>query len=180
MRLSWAWLLSGVVAASCFEIGFGLRTAAGQAPTPRAKATEQAGASAASELDEELARQRQIIDRFLTVLERNPRRGTALDKIYGFHVENGSIEEFVKQLRERVAAQADDGTGWLVLGLVESQRGRDAAAVEALTKAKELRATDPLAAYYLGQSLVLVGQPERAAVAFEEAIGRKPAPTDLL
>ena len=42
--------------------------------------------------DEETARQQQIIARFLTVLERNPRRGTALDKIYGFHIENGSIE----------------------------------------------------------------------------------------
>ena len=49
-----------------------------------------------------------------------------------------------------------------------------------LTKAKELRTTDPLAAYYLGQSLVLVGQPEKAAAAFEEAIARKPAQADLL
>ena len=47
----------------------------------------------------------------MTVLERNPRRGTALDKIYGFHVENGTIEAFVKQLRERVAAKPDDGDG---------------------------------------------------------------------
>ena len=38
----------------------------------------------------------------LTVLEKNPRRGTALDKIYGFHVENGSLEP-VRQdvLRDR-------------------------------------------------------------------------------
>src|SRR5437867_11740343 len=88
--------------------------------------------------DEEIARQRQIVERFAAVLERNPRRGTALDKIYGFHVENGSIEEFVKQLRKRVASKPDDGTGWLILGLVESQRSRDAAAVEALAKASEL------------------------------------------
>ena len=133
-----------------------------------------------AETKAELARERQIIDRFLVVLERNPRRGTALDKIYGFHIENGSIEEFVKGLRERVEKKPDDGTGWMILGLVESQRGRDAAAVEALSKAKELRATDSLAAYYLGQSLVLVGQPEKAAAAFEEAIERKPAQADLL
>src|SRR5262245_23922665 len=130
--------------------------------------------------DEETARQQQIIARFLTVLERNPRRGTALDKIYGFHIENGSIEEFVKQLRVRTASKPEDGAGWMILGLVESQRGRDAAAVEALAKAKELRSTDPLAPYYMGQSLVLVGQPEKAAEAFEEAIARKPAQADLL
>src|SRR5947208_16391220 len=105
--------------------------------------------------DEDAARRQQIIARFLTVLERNPRRGTALDKIYGFHIENGSLEEYVKQLRERVAAKPNDGASWMILGLVESQRGRDAAAVEALSKAQALRASDPLAAYYLGQSLVL-------------------------
>jgi tetratricopeptide (TPR) repeat protein len=137
-------------------------------------------AAAQPPTDEDTARQQQIIARFVTVLERNPRRGTALDKIYGFHIENGSIEEFVKQLRERTASKPDDGAGWMILGLVESQRGHDAAAVEALAKAKELRPTDPLAPYYLGQSLVLVGQPEKAAAAFEEAIARKPAQADLL
>src|SRR5947207_2841882 len=80
-------------------------------------------AQAPTDGDEELARQRQIVERFVTVLERNPRRGTALDKIYGFQIENGTIEEYVKQLRERVATRPDDGTGWLILGLVESQRG---------------------------------------------------------
>lgn len=137
-------------------------------------------AIAETENDPEVARQRQIVDRFVTVLEKNPRRGTALDKVYGFHIENGSIEPFVKQLRDRVAAKSDDGAGWMILGLIESQRGRDAAAVEALTKAKELRKTDPLAAYYLGQSLVLIGQPDQAVAAFEEAIERKPAQVELL
>src|SRR3954471_19244672 len=127
-----------VVASSLFFTGLSLPKAAGPAPP-------------ASAIDEDLARQKQIIDRFLVVLERNPRRGTALDKIYGFHIENGSIEEFVKGLRERVEKRPEDGTGWMILGLVESQRGRDAAAVEALSKATELRATDPLATYYLGQ-----------------------------
>src|SRR2546426_604404 len=64
---------------------------------------------------------------------------------------------------------------WLARG-----GGAGAGGVEWLAKAKELRPADPLAAYYLGQSLVLVGQPENAAAAFEEAIARKPAQADLL
>src|SRR5258708_99035 len=48
-----------------------------------------AQAAPAVEADPEVARQQQIVSRFLAVLERNPRRGTALDKIYGFHIENG-------------------------------------------------------------------------------------------
>jgi predicted Zn-dependent protease len=129
---------------------------------------------------EEESQQKQIVERFQKVLERNPRRGTALDKIYGFHIENGTLETFVKQLEERVAAEPVDGVGWMILGLVESQRGRDAAAAVALAKASELRTDDPLAAYYLGQSLVLTGQPDKAAAAFEQAITRKPAQADLL
>src|SRR5437764_600321 len=103
-----AWMLIRVLIAALL-----LGTAAGpafcQAPSPA--------------VDEEAARQQQIVARFLTVLERNPRRGTALDKIYGFHIENGTIEDFVKQLRDRTTAKPDDGTGWMILGLVESQRG---------------------------------------------------------
>src|SRR5262245_63015969 len=119
--------------------------------------------------DGELARQKQVIERFVSVLERSPRRGTAFDKIYGFHVENGSLDEFVAKLRERTASKADDGAAWMILGLFESQRGRDVAAVEAFTKAKALRTDDPLAAYYLGQALVLIGQTDRAIAALEEA-----------
>src|SRR5439155_13132614 len=146
---------------------------AGLGPTPLA-------AQPPGEIDEELSRQKQIVERFVSVLERSPRRGTAFDKVYGFHVENGSIDGFVSKLRERVASKADDSAGWLILGLFESQRGRDAAAVEAFTRAKALRPDDAIAAYYLGQSLVLVGQPDQAIAAFEEALARKPAQNELL
>ncbi len=139
-----------------------------------------AAAQPPADTDNELARQKQVAERFAAVLERSPRRGTAFDRIYGFHVENGSLDEFVGSVRQRTATKPDDGASWMILGLFESQRGRDAAAVEAFTKAKSLRPDDALAAYYLGQSLVLVGQPDQAAKAFEEALARKPAQTDLL
>src|SRR4051794_11138534 len=158
MRTSCACWCGRFVAAATVLSLIAPQPVAGQAKKGNAGAA-QAAAAPASQLDDELERQRQIIDRFMTVLERNPRRGTALDKIYGFHIENGTIEPFVQQLRQRVAAKPDDGAGWMILGLIESQRGRDSAAVEALAKASELRSTDPLAPYYLGQSLVLLGQP---------------------
>ncbi|MEM9366872.1 MAG: hypothetical protein AAGD07_12835, partial [Planctomycetota bacterium] len=36
------------------------------------------------------AQQQQIADRFLQVLQRRPRVGTALDRVYGHHVQNGT------------------------------------------------------------------------------------------
>ena len=143
-----------------------------------------AGASAASaRQDEEAAddaRQKAVADRFLGILEKNPRRGTPLDRVYGYHIERGDLELFVKTYQERANKDPKDGAAWLMLGLLESQRGRDAAAVEALRRAEDCRPEDPYPSYYLGQALVLVGQPDAAASAFERAIGRKPSKQDVL
>ncbi|WP_425618770.1 DUF1583 domain-containing protein [Anatilimnocola sp. NA78] len=129
--------------------------------------------------EEELAKQQAIIERYLTVLEKNPRKSTALDKIYGFYVESGQLETLVKRFADRTAKSDQDHTAWMVLGLIEAERGRDAAAVAAFTKAVATAKT-ALPAFYLGQSLVLVGQPEKAVEAFELAIERKPLAADQL
>lgn len=131
------------------------------------------------EEDPEVAKQRQIVERFMTVLERNPRRGTAFDKIYGFHIENGTVESLAQQFRDRASKKEDDYAAWMILGLVESQRGRDAAAVDAFAKAKAAKKEDPIAPYYHGQALVLVGRGDEAVASLEEAIARKPVQMDL-
>lgn len=129
--------------------------------------------------DEELARQQKIVERFVSVLEKNPRRGTALDRVYGAYVETGTLDQLVTRYQDRVK-DPKDTSAWMILGLIESQRGRDAAAVEAFAKAAAANPKEAIPSYYLGQSLVLVGQPEQAVAAFEEAIRRKPAQNDLL
>src|SRR5436189_244347 len=121
----------------------------------------------------EEAREKAIADRFRTVLEANPKRGTALDRLYGYHVERGTLDQTVAGYADRTQKNAQDGVAWMIVGLFESQRGRDAAAVAAFCEAETHRPADPFASYYLGQSLVLVGQPEMAAEAFERAITRK-------
>ena len=128
----------------------------------------------------EEAREQRATERFLSLLERNPRRGTALDRVYGYHVERGSLDAFIKSYRDRLEKAPQDGAAWLILGLLEFQRGQDAAAVAALRQAETNRPDDPLPAYYLGQALVLVGQPEQAAAAFERALQRKPPRNDLM
>ena len=149
------------------------------APRPAAIfAAPDDAAPAAADSDD--VKQRQAAERFLGVLEKSPRRGTALDRLYGYHIEAGTLEQFVRTFEERTAKNAKDGAAWMILGLIEAQRGRDAAAVAAFTQAMKTLPENPLAAYYLGQSLVLVGQPDEAAAAFEQAIARKPPRADLL
>ena len=129
---------------------------------------------------EEERQQLQAADRFFGVLQKAPRRGTALDRVYSHHVEFGSIGKLIQSFQEQLATQPTDGTTWMLLGLFESQRGADAAAVAALKNAESIRAEDALASYYLGQSLIRVGQSEEAVLAFERALTRKPARADLL
>src|SRR5690349_2186077 len=62
------------------------------------------------------ARERKVMERFLAVLEKTPRRGTALDRVYGYHVERGSLDAFVKTYQAKVAADPADGASWLLLG----------------------------------------------------------------
>ena len=143
------------------------------APTEKTVKSEPADPAAAED-----ARERQSMQRFLSLLEKNPRRGTPLDRVYGYHVERGSLDAFIKSYRDRLEKKPDDGAAWLILGLLEFQRGQDAAAVTALKNAETHRPDDALPSFYLGQALVLIGQPENAAEAFEtRPRASPPAPT---
>jgi tetratricopeptide (TPR) repeat protein len=160
-----------------------LSVAAGWAATYAAQAPKQPPAAeepAADEPTAEEAKEKAVAERFRRVLETNPRRGTALDRLYGYHVERGTLDELVREYVERTQKDTKDGAASLIVGLLESQRGRDAAAVAMFKQAEAKLPTNAMPAYYLGQSLVLVGQPGAAAEAFERAITRKPNRADLL
>jgi tetratricopeptide (TPR) repeat protein len=134
-------------------------------------------AQPAAEGDE---RERKVIEQLLVALEANPRRGASLDRVSGYHVERGQLDQLLKRYRTRTEKDSRDGAAWMLLGLLEAHRGRDAAAVAAFQQAEKHRPADALASYYLGQALVLVGQPLTAADAFERAIAHKPTQAVLL
>lgn len=121
-------------------------------------------------------------ERFATILERNPRRGTAFDKVYGYHLERGSLDDLLKTYQQQAEQRtgADASARWMIVGLIEAQRSRDAEAIRAYQKAEELQPTNALAPYYLGQLLGLTGQSDQAAAALERAIQLKPSPVDLM
>ncbi len=128
----------------------------------------------------EEAKEKAIADRFKKVLETNPRRGTALDRLYGYHVERGTLDQIIGEYAARSKKDPKDGISWMIIGLLESQRGKDASAVTAFRQAEATLTENAIPSYYLGQSLVLIGQPDAAAEAYERAITRKPNRNDLL
>ncbi|WP_147869777.1 tetratricopeptide repeat protein [Stieleria maiorica] len=123
--------------------------------------------------------ERATAERFLQVLLRRPRPGTALNRVYGFHVQNGSLDDFIDSLDVPDDAP-DAGRKRMILGLLQSQRGRHALAAEAFAKAESLQEDDYASSYYLGRSLLAIGQTEKAAAAIERAIERKPARNEAL
>ncbi len=133
-----------------------------------------------SAFSKEDQRQKKIYSRYLSIVEKNPRRGTAFDRVYGYHVEQGTLADFTKSLNEKTKKQPGDGKTWTIIGLVESQRGNDAQAINAFRLAEKVLKDDPIISYYLSQSLVLVGQTDKAIQALERAIEKKPARNDLL
>src|SRR5271169_3056710 len=127
-RFLWHWLplmILGVFATASIEV-----TAQEPAPADPAAAEE--------------ARELRSMERFVSILEKTPRRGTPLDRVYGYHVERGSLDAFIKSYYDRLAKSPTAGAGWLLVGLLESQRGQDAAAVKALAQAETARPDDPL------------------------------------
>lgn len=172
MRHGRSWLDLAFVA--FLALAGGTLWALAQPPKPAPPAVEP------EEESEEEQKARTTAAAFQKALENNPRRGTALDRLYGYHVERGTLDKFVEEYAARTKKDPKDGVAWMIVGLVESQRSRDGAAVVAFQKAAEILTENAMASYYLGQTLVLIGRPDAAVDAFERAIARKPNRNDTL
>ena len=147
-----------------------------------AQSTSDAGTLSA-ELTEEQKREQIAAERFLQLLVKRPSTGTALDRVFGYHVGRGDLGQVIDDLAQ-VAEAADDpvvaGNHWMVIGLLQLQRSEDAAAATALSKAEAELPDNPLAAYHHGQALLLVGRTDQAAAAMQRAIERDPPRRDYL
>jgi tetratricopeptide (TPR) repeat protein len=170
MRHGRSWLVASLVILAGWTVW-----SVAQPPT-----NKPAPAVEPDEESEEDIKARNVAAAFKKAVENNPRRGTALDRLYGYHVERGSLDKFVEEYAERAKKDPKDGVAWMIVGLVESQRSRDGAAVVAFQKAEDTLPDNPMASYYLGQCLVLIGRPDAASDAFERAISRKPNRNDML
>ncbi|MCD0459401.1 tetratricopeptide repeat protein [Roseiconus lacunae] len=158
-------------------------------PTAAFAQQTDAGAMAIGQGDEtdaesdEQRRERITAERFLTVLLRRPTRGTALDRIFSYHIGRGDIGEVIERLESEASEQSDgDAAGryHMVIGLLQLQRSEDAAAVAALRKASALLPDNAFAANYLGEAYLLVGQEEKAAEAFVSALAKNPPKQEYL
>ena len=118
-------------------------------------------------------------DRYLSYLQRRPREGTAFDRVYAFHIDRGTLQQYLDSLNLQAKADDADGVAALLQGMVEMRRGRDAVARAAFEQAESLRSTDPIPSWYLGKALVAIGESDRAAEALERSLERNPERAEL-
>lgn len=131
--------------------------------------------------EQETEERRRNLERFWMILERSPRRGTALDRVFEFYQNSGQIEELLELSRNATSEKAGDFRSWLFLGLILSKNGQEQAATSAFQKAHELQEEDFYAAFYLGESLANRNLYPQAAEVLEPALKNKvPTSSDLL
>lgn len=128
--------------------------------------------------DDATDRERLTAERYLQVLLRRPRPGVALDRVYGYHVQNDSLDDLEAQLTASDAN--DEGGPQMVWGLIQLQRGRSADAATILAAAESKRPDDAACSFYLGRAYLAVGKTEQAAAAMERAIERGPSRAEAL
>ncbi|MEM9587625.1 MAG: hypothetical protein AAGA03_10120, partial [Planctomycetota bacterium] len=124
--------------------------------------------------------QAKIADRFLQVVLRRPRPGTALDRVYAHHIQAGTLDQLFADLEAKSHEGDLAGQRAMLLGLLQIQRGADADAVKSLSRAETLLGSDAMSSYYLGKALLLVGRADEAAKAYQRSIDRKPARNEAL
>lgn len=122
--------------------------------------------------------ERVAVDRYLQVLLRRPRPGVALDRVYGYHVQNDSLDELQQQLSDATAS--DFSNRQMAWGLVQLQRGQSAEAATILADVESKLTDDAACSFYLGRAYLAVGQTELAAAAMERAIDRGPSRAEAL
>ena len=121
------------------------------------------------------------IEQLAAVLEKDPRPGIAFDKVYAFHTDQGTLD----QLRETYLGRAAAATGvdgasfWIIVGLIDLQRGHAPQAIAAFTCAEKIAPDNFMTSFLLGQSQLQAFQSTPAARSLERALLKQASPTDL-
>lgn len=122
--------------------------------------------------------EQKIAERYLQVLLRRPAPGTALDRVYGFHVQSGSLDELIQRLEQMAGEKSDSAA--MLLGLIFAMQGDDDRAVQWIGQAERSREEDAMVSFFLGKSLLRIGRNQDAIEALKRAIDRKPSRMDAV
>ena len=118
--------------------------------------------------------------RTLRTVRRQPRPGTAFDRLLQMLQNNADRQAFVESLRAQSVSSTDrDDAAAAILGLIELESGQAAAALVAFTAAEKSRPSDPVMPWLLATAALQIGDAPAAVAACERSLALKPASADL-
>lgn len=128
----------------------------------------------------DVANEQMLAERFWGILIKNPRRGTALDRVCDHYAQSGQMDSLLEKAENMIQSDPENAKAWLLAGLIHDRLGNDPEAINAYQKAMVLDTSDVLSPWYLGEILLGEGELNKAINALEEAKNRKPHHRDLL
>jgi predicted Zn-dependent protease len=135
----------------------------------------------AQETNQTQPQQELDIKRYESILLQAPKKGTALDKVYEYHVQRADLDNYLKRLASNTdSSSASSANVMAAIGLLESCRGRELPAIDWLRKAESLSPQNPLFNFYIAQSQLFAGQTAESIASFEQALSKGPNRTDRI
>ncbi len=111
-----------------------------------------------------------IIERYKLMLSRNPKEGSAFDRLYQFYLEGDGLEAMVTDYKAEAQAKPKDSNVQLIIGHLYKRLGEDTEALDAYQRAVELSQNNYYPHFALGKMYATLRQHENAIVELSKAV----------
>jgi tetratricopeptide (TPR) repeat protein len=118
--------------------------------------------------------------RYHSVLNRRPSRGTAFDWLYRHYLDADKLDQLVTHYEKEVEQNADDANRRIVLALIYERRAQLEDALAQFEKAAEIDEENYRPHLYRAQLLTRLHRDEEVIHAYREALKREPSRNDLV
>lgn len=111
-----------------------------------------------------------IIERYKLMLSRNPKEGSAFDRLYQFYLEGPGLDAMVADYKTEAQAKPEDSNFQLILGHLYKRLGKDTEALTAYQRAVELSQNNYYPHFALGKMYATLRQHENAIIELTKAV----------
>ncbi|MDR2762857.1 MAG: tetratricopeptide repeat protein [Planctomycetaceae bacterium] len=118
---------------------------------------------------------KKLHDRYWQILVNSPRRGTTFDRVYNLYSQSNEINQLLDKCLKISKQSPNDAKSWILLGLIYEKYNNPNKAIESYKLAANLAPKEPLAFYYLGESLISQGKLHEAINMLEISIQNNPS-----
>jgi tetratricopeptide (TPR) repeat protein len=134
----------------------------------------------AQDISDSEKQDKEVVDRFWNILLQSPRYGIAFDRVYSYHVDQGTVHELTEQVRKQTVSEPKNGKAFLLFGLILLRQNNVEEAEAVFRQAEDLMTDDPLPSASLAEMLIVQERLQEAAEALERSLRRKPIQSEMI